>query len=66
MESITITPTWRAILPVLLEVYQNADSPQGKQAAWGELVRMAEAADKYVDYTREQAVNILRPEGEDD
>lgn len=50
LETIDLTPTWAGILPVLLEVYENAGTPQGRQQAKGELVRMARLADQAVAY----------------
>jgi hypothetical protein len=49
MEKINITPTWRSILPVLLEVYNGAEKSEARKAAFEELARMANAADALVE-----------------
>jgi hypothetical protein len=46
--TINIAPTWRGLLPVLIEVYNNAEKVENRKAAWEELVRMANAADAAV------------------
>ena len=43
---VDVTPTWAAILPVLLHVIKNG-SVEGRRMATEELQRMAEAADLY-------------------
>lgn len=43
-EYIDVTPTWRAIVPLLLAGFEA-----GSSAAREELYRMAELADRYVD-----------------
>jgi hypothetical protein len=47
-ETIDITPTWVGILPTLLAVYSSAGSPEGRNAAYKELLRMAKIADDAV------------------
>lgn len=44
---IDVTPTWRAILPVLLTVYKDGNAA-GQMEADRELHRMADLADIYV------------------
>lgn len=44
---IDVTPTWRAILPILLMGYENANA-EGRQIALEELQRMADLADRCV------------------
>jgi hypothetical protein len=44
---VDVTPTWSAILPMLLAVYENGNF-HGVREAEGELRRMAELADRYV------------------
>lgn len=44
---VDLTPTWSAILPILLEAAHTPDN-KGREAAMIELKRMAEIADLYV------------------
>lgn len=46
-QTIDITPTWSAILPLLLAAYEGGTF-EGKHAAESELRRMAKLADAYV------------------
>lgn len=46
METIEITPTWSAVLPILLAAIENG-TDHGRRMAREELARMAQAADKY-------------------
>ncbi len=43
---IDATPTWAAILPILLAVLEDGDA-EGRKMARAELRRMADAADAY-------------------
>ena len=45
---IDLTPTWRGVLPALLALVEN---PITRQDGLDELVRMANAADKYNELT---------------
>jgi len=45
-ETIDITPEWKGVLRLLLELY-GSKKQDAKQYAWIELSRMADAADKY-------------------
>lgn len=45
-ETIDMTPTWEGVLPIFLAALEDASS-KGKQIARGELLRMAQAADKW-------------------
>lgn len=47
MQTIDITPTWSAILPVLISLIEDG-SDKGRANAKEELQRMAELADAYV------------------
>ncbi len=47
--TINLTPTWGAILPVLVEVAVNGNAPGCREAAWVELRRLAKIADDAVD-----------------
>jgi hypothetical protein len=46
--TIDLTPTWRGVLPALLALVEN---PITRQDGLDELVRMANAADKYNELT---------------
>jgi hypothetical protein len=49
---VDVTPTWSAILPLLLTVYKDGNF-QGIKEAEGELKRMAQLADLYVASQKE-------------
>jgi len=46
VETIDMTPTWTAIVPILIAGLQDG-TPEGQRLAKIELYRMAEAADKW-------------------
>lgn len=46
--TIDLTPSWVAILPVLIELIENS-SPEGRRTAVAELNKMARAADAFND-----------------
>lgn len=46
--TIDLTPTWRAVLPILCEVAATAERLEARQEAMAELQRMADLADAYV------------------
>ena len=48
MKTIHVTPTWRAMLPVLIELALNAETLKARQTAMQELERMADIADRAV------------------
>lgn len=48
MRYVDCTPTWRGILPLLVELAMNANTSEARDTAWKELCRMAEIADKMV------------------
>jgi hypothetical protein len=50
--TIDITPSWRSILPILLEVWSGAETPEARKLAFEELSRMADAADDAVNRSR--------------
>lgn len=47
IDAIDFTPTWDAILPVLIALIERGDA-KGKQIATDELRRMAALADRFV------------------
>jgi hypothetical protein len=49
MKTIDVTPTWTAILPILLEFLKT---PQNRESAVQELRRMADAADKWNEHVK--------------
>ena len=51
---IDVTPTWEAILPVLVTILEDG-TEKGKRAATSELQRMAKLADRYVTLQAEAA-----------
>lgn len=50
---INLTPTWVSLLPMMLLVLEQGETEAAKQAMRDELLRMAQAADKWNAYTRE-------------
>ena len=46
--TVDITPTWKGVLRLMVEVAGNGTSDKGRQSAWAELHRMADLADRYV------------------
>lgn len=48
METIDLTPTWAAVLPILLTAVEDGTF-EGRKIAREELARMAGLADKYVE-----------------
>jgi len=50
METIDLTPTWAAVLPILLAAMENG-TDEGRRLAREEFARMAQAADKYNQVT---------------
>lgn len=47
MATVDFTPTWQAVLPILLAVIESG-SDQGRADAKAELLHMAKLADAYV------------------
>jgi hypothetical protein len=53
VRTIDLTPTWSGITPALVAVLQNPDAPaEAHKTVEKELARMADLADKYVEYFR--------------
>jgi len=52
MRTIDVTPTWRGLLPALIELAHNGTSFEARQTAWDELCRMADIADNAVRAAR--------------
>lgn len=51
MEAIDLTPTWAAVLPILLAAVEDGTA-EGRKIAREELARMAGFADKYVELSK--------------
>lgn len=45
-KTINMAPTWRAVLPLLVEVAVNGKTHEGRAEAMAELYRLAETVDK--------------------
>ncbi len=52
MKTIDLTPTWKGVYRVLVEVAVNAETAEGAQSAYKELDRMAGAADAHNQYCK--------------
>lgn len=59
---IDITPTWEELLPLLLTIFEQG-SPKARDEIYGELLRMAKAADMAVTG---QPTTVVKMETEDD
>jgi hypothetical protein len=46
MQTIDICPSWRAILPILIEIAANGQNPNGRHAAMQELLKLADTVDQ--------------------
>lgn len=55
---VDLTPTWRGLLPMLIEVAANGTSPEGRKQATDELYRLADAADKLTAINRAKATDV--------
>ena len=45
-KGIDLTPTWEALVPVLVEVAVRGDTPEAQRAAMDELLKLARAVDR--------------------
>lgn len=54
MKTIDITPTWSAVLPILLHIARNGTDQNAMREIEKEFRRMAELADKWVEYCKSQ------------
>lgn len=52
MQTIDITPSWRAIVPTLVHVAAHATTPDSREAAMQELLRLADAVDQLNESAR--------------
>lgn len=53
VETIDFTPTWQAVLPIMIAAIENGTF-EGRKLAIAELNRMASLADRYVAEHKEQ------------
>jgi hypothetical protein len=54
--TVDITPTWRSLMPVLVEVAVRGTSFEGRKAAMDELLRLADVVDRMnAEAKKEQA-----------
>ena len=51
---IDATPTWEAILPIVLTAYTDGETAETKRNAYEELRRMAQIADTYNEIVNNQ------------
>jgi hypothetical protein len=59
MTTITLTPTWHGITPMMLAVLENPDAPESaKQQMREQILRMATIADAYVASQEDAAKRI--------
>lgn len=47
MKTIDMTPTWRALLPALVEVAVRGTSPEGRKQAMDALYELADFVDRH-------------------
>jgi hypothetical protein len=47
-----VTPTWRALIPALVEVAANGGNPEARKVAMGELLRLADIVDAQIERER--------------
>lgn len=50
---IDATPTWSAIVPMMREIVEHAETQEAVDAIWQEIARMANAADNWNAHTKE-------------
>jgi len=55
MQTIDICPSWRAILPILVEIAANSKSLEGRDAAMQELLRLADTVDQMNESLRKES-----------
>lgn len=53
-QTIDLTPTWESLVPVLLHIAQHSESVKARKDIAEELVRMAQAADKWNAHCKAQ------------
>tara|TARA_R110000824_G_scaffold195727_2_gene378607 strand:+ start:501 stop:695 length:195 start_codon:yes stop_codon:yes gene_type:complete len=52
---VDLTPTWVALLPLLVETANSGESASGRKAAMSELIRLAETVDKMNAQAKQEA-----------
>jgi hypothetical protein len=48
IKTIDITPSWRGLMPALVELAANAKDETARKIAWDELYRLADYADQVI------------------
>ncbi len=62
VKTVDLTPSWEGILPVLLTIYNYAETAEARNTAFAELKRMAQLADAYVaEQKRNERKTIIHP-----
>lgn len=56
MKTIDITPSWRGLLPYLVEVAANGTSAEGRKLAMEELYKLADLADRINAERKEESI----------
>lgn len=51
---INVTPTWRALLPALVELAVNGETTEARRTAMSELYKLADAMDARIADRKEQ------------
>ena len=55
MKTIDVTPTWESLVPVLMHILRYSESVTARKDIQEELTKMAQAADRWNSYCKEQA-----------
>jgi len=53
VETIDVTPTWTALVPVMMAILTTVKNPKTIKELTAELLRMAEGADKWNAHVKE-------------
>ena len=53
VETIDLTPTWTALVPVMIAILTEVKNPETIKDLTAELLKMAEGADKWNEYVKE-------------
>lgn len=59
-QTINLKMTWKSALPMLLALVKDGN-PEGQKAAQEELLRMADIADRFADFTEGDAEALNNP-----
>lgn len=61
-ETIEITPTWRGIMPLLVELAANADSAEARKNSMDQLLKLADVIDAFNEEARKKKDEGETPE----